>query len=391
MGFLYRQKYKGKGGETRESRKWYGRYRDHAGKLRAVPLSTDREAAKAMLAELTKQVERRRAGFADDVTDAAGGPLAELQAAYLADLKLKGRRERYRAEVEQLLNIICRACGFATPADLRAGPLDLYLAGMEGSARTRAKHRQVVVGFGNYLVRKGKLGSNPLARSTRPEGEATRRRRAFTADELRRLVEAAEARPAADATLIRWGPREGRHERKVRPEEIARLAGRGRHNALLYRTAFYTGLRADELRSLWAGDLMLDGPAPRLFLPRERTKNRRDALLPLPRRLAGDLRAWIADNGIGEGEPLFRVPHDSAKMLRADLKAAGIPYRDARGRVADFHALRASLSTHMNAAGVAPSVAKAVMRHGTIKLTLDTYHDTAMDDERGAVEGLPDI
>ena len=33
---------------------------------------------------------------------------------------------------------------------------------------------------------------------------------------------------------------------------------------------------------------------------------------------------------------------DAAEMLRVDLEAAGIPYRDEAGQVADFHALRHS-------------------------------------------------
>ena len=37
---------------------------------------------------------------------------------------------------------------------------------------------------------------------------------------------------------------------------------------------------------------------------------------------------------------LFKMPDKPADMLKRDLQAASIPYRDASGRVADFHALR---------------------------------------------------
>jgi hypothetical protein len=37
---------------------------------------------------------------------------------------------------------------------------------------------------------------------------------------------------------------------------------------------------------------------------------------------------------------MFKVPDRTAGMLRVDLAAAGIPYKDARGRVFDFHAQR---------------------------------------------------
>lgn len=391
MGDVFKQKFKRRDGRRGESSKWYGQYRDHQGKLRRVPLSTDKVAARALLADLVRRSERRRAGLIDDFTEASSEPLDALATLYLRDLELRGRKPRYRAEVGQLLGLILPACGFATIGDLSSGPLDSYLSGMTGTARTRAKHRQAVIGFVNWLGRKGKVQGNPLERSTRPQGQVTRKRRALTIDELKRLVAAAESRPLAEGTLIRWGPRTGEHSRQIGPAEVERLKVQGRHNALLYRTAFYTGLRADELRHLWAGDLRLDGPSPGLRLPGERTKNKRDAVLPLPEKLAGDLRAWIESQGIGPGEPVFRIPRDAAKLLRADLKAAGIEYRDSRGRVADFHSFRSSLSSHLNSSGVPITTAKGLMRHGTISLTADTYHDSCLDDQRGAIDKLPDI
>jgi integrase len=391
MGDVFRQKYRRKDGRSGESAKWYGEYTDHTGKRRRVPLAKDKVAARAMLRELEKQAERRRAGIADDFTEAATTPLGELKAQYLADLKLRGRSDRYRHEVEQLLTLVLKACGFTAPGELRAGPLDLYLATMEGSARTKAKHRQVAVGFAHWLVRKRQLPANPLEGSTRPEGDETRKRRALTADELRKVVTAAKDRPLREALLIRWGPRTGELARRLKPADIERLRIEGEHNALLYRTAFYSGLRANELRSLRVSDLVLTGPHPRLHLPGSETKNSEDASLPLPRHLATDLAAWIADRQLGDDDRVFRVRRDTARVLRADLAAAGIPYRDGRGRVADFHSLRASLASHLNAAGVAATTAKNFLRHSTITLTADTYHDAAMDDLRGAAEGLPEV
>ena len=39
-------------------------------------------------------------------------------------------------------------------------------------------------------------------------------------------------------------------------------------------------------------------------------------------------------------------------MVRKDLEAAGIPYRDASGLVFDFHSLRCEMATLADAAGV---------------------------------------
>ena len=49
------------------------------------------------------------------------------------------------------------------------------------------------------------------------------------------------------------------------------------------------------------------------------------------------------------GQPVWpgTWPVAAAEMLRIDLEAAGIPYRDDADRVADFHALRHSHASHM--------------------------------------------
>jgi len=64
---------------------------------------------------------------------------------------------------------------------------------------------------------------------------------------------------------------------------------------------------------------------------------------------------------------------------------------DDRGRTVDVHALRHSTGTHLSKAGVRPRIAQAVMRHGSIDLTMNTYTDPQLLDAAGAVEALPDL
>ena len=59
-------------------------------------------------------------------------------------------------------------------------------------------------------------------------------------------------------------------------------------------------------------------------------------------------------------------PQDSGGEL---LAAAGIAYRDARGLVFDFHALRCQCATLLDKAGVTPRVVQRTMRHSTLELT----------------------
>ena len=79
------------------------------------------------------------------------------------------------------------------------------------------------------------------------------------------------------------------------------------------------------------------------------------------------------------------------KILNRDLKAAGIPKRDDRGRTVDVHALRHTFGTMLSKAGVSPSVAQAAMRHSSIDLTMNIYTDPRLLDVQGAVESLPHI
>src|SRR5690606_20894398 len=89
--------------------------------------------------------------------------------------------------------------------------------------------------------------------------------------------------------------------------------------------------------------------------------------------------------------PVFALPpNDGATMLRGDLAAAGIPYRDDAGYVFDFHALRCQLATLADAAGVSPRVVQRLMRHSTLELT-GRYTRPRMHDVEGAVAGLPSL
>jgi hypothetical protein len=89
--------------------------------------------------------------------------------------------------------------------------------------------------------------------------------------------------------------------------------------------------------------------------------------------------------------PLFTVPAGLLRILNRDLKAAGIPKRDERGRTVDVHALRTTFGTLLSKAGVAPRTAQAAMRHSTINLTMNVYTDPKLLDVAGAVESLPSL
>ena len=85
------------------------------------------------------------------------------------------------------------------------------------------------------------------------------------------------------------------------------------------------------------------------------------------------------------------MPDQLAKMLRQDLEAAGIAYKDAAGRVADFHALRHTFITNLARVGVHPKMAMDLARHSTIGLTMERYSHTVARDRAEGLKGFPDL
>ena len=75
--------------------------------------------------------------------------------------------------------------------------------------------------------------------------------------------------------------------------------------------------------------------------------------------------------------------------FRTLLKRAGVSYKDALGRQADFHAIRRSLNTHMAQNGVDAHTRKEIMRHSDLRLTLDVYTDRTALPTVAAIEKLP--
>jgi integrase len=275
--------------------------------------------------------------------------------------------------------------------------------------------------------------SNPFAKLPKADVKADRRRqrRALTEAELVKLLDVARRRPLLDMATVRRGKRKGEAFANLRQETRCRLERLGRERELIYKTLVLTGLRRGELASLTVGQLDLDADPPFLVLDAADEKNRQGSTIPLRANLAADLRAWVADKakavqnaagnaptlsldpkpgrigrdsrGLGgqrclplptvpalpADAPLFNVPAALVKILDRDLKAAGIPKVDERGRTVDVHALRHTFGTLLSKGGVTPRTAQAAMRHSTINLTMNTYTDPKLLDVAGAMEALP--
>ena len=118
------------------------------------------------------------------------------------------------------------------------------------------------------------------------------------------------------------------------------------------------------------------------------SKRRRTDTLPLRADLADLLARWMQ----GRSGPLWPGTwlERSARMIRRDLEAAGIPYETDAG-VFDFHALRHQFLSDLAQSGVHPKVAQELARHSTISLTMDRYSHVLDGQKTDALESLPSL
>lgn len=414
-----------------KSSKWYGQYIDGSGQRQRVPLSTDKVAARHMLAVLEREAELVRRGVMTKaefaVSKHQGTPFNQHIDDYISYLEAKGACKEHRAERARQLRRIAKECEFSRLADLDRTALENWLTKQVRSgmgARTRNSYLASALAFCNWCADKevGRLLVNPIEgiEKANEKADKRRQRRALTEDELIILLAVARERPLLEALTVRKGPRKGERYADVRPEVRERLGLLGRERALIYKALLLTGLRKGELASLTAAQLFLEEPTPYAALDAIDEKSREGNMIILRDDLAADLRRWLAEKlerlqaearHIGKPHPgrlppdtpVFNVPDKLCKVLSRDLLAAGIARRvqvdgkwridkcDERGRTIDVHALRHTFGTLMSKGGVAPRTAQAAMRHSKLELTMMVYTDPKFLDVRGALDVLPSL
>jgi len=155
--------------------------------------------------------------------------------------------------------------------------------------------------------------------------------------------------------------------------------------------ALGSGLRANEIRQLTPADLSLTETPPTVTVKACYSKHRREDVQPILPSLAVMLQDYLM--GKADDEPAFVMPEKTnvARMLRADLEAAGIAPEDSSGRSIDFHGFRHTYISLMARAGVPPKVLMDLARHSDINLTMAFYSHTLVADRAEALAALPDL
>lgn len=153
----------------------------------------------------------------------------------------------------------------------------------------------------------------------------------------------------------------------------------------------------------------LDGDTPTVRVAGSCSKNRKEAVQPIPSEVARALRDYLRDKPAGKPVWPGQWRRKAVFMVRADLEEARrqwlsdfqdarrreeaersdfLAYVDSQGRYADFHSLRHGYCTMVGKLGVSPKEHQDLARHSSYALT-SRYSHSRLYDLAAAVEGLP--
>lgn len=349
-----------RGGKVVESPVYRLRYRldGDCGKITDVSLHTrDLRVAEEKARRIISESERESVGLLPrrSLRDGATTPLVNHLRDFLADKRQMRRDAHYCHTLDLRLNKLLVECSWTILQDVTADGFQRWRAGQRKAAKTLNDYLGAMSEFLAWLRRHGRLDSDPLAGVGKVDarGQQARERRALTDQECSRLIAVA-------------GPRRA-----------------------LYVTALFTGLRRAELEALCWSDVLLDGPKPLIRVRASTTKNHKSAEIPLHPDVLNVLRSIKPQTCAGADAVfprMYRMWH-----FKRDLALAGIPFLDAAGKRADFHALRHTYNTRLAVSGVSPRVAMELMRHSEMRLTTKTYTDVSLLPVAAAVQSLPSL
>lgn len=366
---------------TEESQCWYA-YRREGKRQFKVRLYTDKAASQSEMSRMNTALERGQSGMVDPRQKHREKPLAEHLEEFIPIMRSRGKSEKDKSRKEAILRRF--ASKLTSLSELTHDAVDKYLAKVNGSAGNKRKHLSAISVWVKWLLKKDRIERNPLERVDMPAGtKKTKERRALSGEQFQKLLDATRERPLS-AFVQRYGVDVSEEVRKS-------MLMRGHERALVYKTAVYTGLRLGEIASLKPCHLELDiRPFPRMQIPGKLTKNGQVARLLLVPSFAKELAEWITKTNKGPDDNLFYVPQTMVRIMRADLKRVGIPYRTSQGD-ADFHSLRMTANVILGLAGIPARVRQLFMRHSDIRLTMATYDDASYLDLEPTIKALENL
>ena len=334
-----------KNGERIVSRLYRGKFRIHPrDEIKYVALyTTDKQVAQQRLHEIVLNAQRERDGLIapKHQREAAQRALEKHVEEFILDRRSIGRDEKYVGELSRKLGKMIAECGWRNVRHVAAESFCAWRAKQRKSPKTLNEYLNAICGLMNWL--EPRVGANPLrhVQKVQTNGSEKLKRRAFTEEELQRLISVSGSR------------------------------------GVVYLIAARTGIRRGELAQIECRDVHLDTTQPFIAVRASIAKNHSFAMQPLTSDAVDALRELQS----AEAKPddrVFAGMIPRMEQFRKDLKAAGIEYIDCRGERADFHALRKTFGTMLTLSGVGQRTVMELMRHSDMRLTAKTYTDAHM-------------
>src|ERR1017187_3251845 len=244
-------------GRLQVGRLYRGRFKvDGEFKVTTVPLhTTDKQQAQQKLLLAVREREKEMAGLSGRKPwrEAAQSPLLNHLADFLADLRARKRSESHVKHLETRIKRLFFDCHWEHLRDVSADGFMLWRTNQkELSQKTIHEYKNAAFSLFAWMERHDRVETNPLRRvgNVERKGYETVKRRAFTHEEMRRLV--------AVSGLY----------------------------ALGYLAAVNPGLRRKELAAVQWGDVHLNAAVPLILVRSATTKNRKAYKIYLRSQLA---------------------------------------------------------------------------------------------------------
>jgi len=279
------------------SSKWWARYRDENDRIRRVSLSTNKDAARKMLADLLSRVERRRAGLDNPVDEASRRPIEQHIEDFEKHLISKNNTPKHVTGTIKKVRRCCNANGWLFPYQITLSDVEGFLVEMRTkngrSIATSNHYLRAIKSFVRWLVRNRRLVSNPLDGLAQLNVATDRRRlrRNLTSEEFARVYQVARSGPPS-------------------------VGLPGPDRAMLYLLAAWTGLRRGEIGSLTMRNFDLQSKPPTVTVSAAYSKHRREDVVILHEDVVAALKDWLAKRSPDPDEILFPVAEESCGTER---------------------------------------------------------------------------
>jgi len=392
---IYRETFKDDG-QVKKTAKWYVDFRDHNKLRHKLPAFIDKRASEAFGRNIESLVNCRLSGLEHDVKlnqwletlpssilkkftswgliDGQRAeitkPLTEHISDYVKILGIKGFSADYVRRMKNRLAKIIEDCRFFYFRDITQSAVELYKGKLKDATMTDTTighYIDCLKTFLNWAQTDGRILNNPIAKMEKPARDS-KRKGILTPEQFVNLIKTT----FENNTLIN------------------KISGRDR--AVLYVLAGTTGIRRNELLNLTWSDINLSDTNPFVKVRACIAKNGKEALQPIPAitlNLLIALKAEIRPQDTDRVFSAFGKGINTAELIRADLKAAGIPLTDKDGNEIVFHSLRNSFISFLANSTAPAKVVQELARHSDPKLTFNTYARVFDSSKIEAINFLP--